>query len=121
MISFSKHDPSFLMMCPKYFIFLSFTVPLRVRLRCPAFASVYCNRPYQCSQELHFCCYFDIMALPDTLKICSYCRPLCQSHTYLSGTVNVSGNCRSQIHEGVYVLQGFLIYPDLTCSPCCCH
>src|SRR6218665_2165028 len=27
MISFSKRDPSFLMMCPKYFIFLSFTIP----------------------------------------------------------------------------------------------
>src|SRR6218665_117997 len=28
MTSFSKHDPSFLMMCPKYFIFLSFTIPI---------------------------------------------------------------------------------------------
>src|SRR6218665_2447360 len=61
------------------------------------------------------------MALPDPLKICSYCIRLCQSHPYLCGTVTVSGNCRSQIHEGVYLFQGFLIYPDLTCSPCCCH
>src|SRR6218665_92619 len=27
MISISKHDPSFLMICLKYFIFLSFTIP----------------------------------------------------------------------------------------------
>src|SRR6218665_1971166 len=40
MISFSKHDPSFLMMCPKYFIFLSFTVPSNF-LSTPAFSSTH--------------------------------------------------------------------------------
>src|SRR6218665_2192976 len=36
MIFFSKYDPSFLMMCPKYFIFLSFTIPSNF-LSTPAF------------------------------------------------------------------------------------
>src|SRR6218665_1801281 len=40
MISFSKHDPSFLMMCPKYFIFLSITIP-RNFLSTPAFSSTH--------------------------------------------------------------------------------
>src|SRR6218665_988229 len=40
MISFSKHDPSFLMMCPKYFIFLSFTIPSNF-LSTPAFSSTH--------------------------------------------------------------------------------
>src|SRR6218665_593063 len=156
MISFSKHDPSFLMMCPFFFPLLSlvtsfllllfpaptclfvfpstifalsflnissrrllFSSPhpsslssLRIRILQPAIP-MFSGAP--------FFCYFDIMALPDPLKICSYCIPICQSHPYLCGTVTVSGNCRSQIHEGVYLFQGFLIYPDLTCSPCCCH
>src|SRR6218665_2617275 len=40
MISFSKHDPSFLMMCPKYFIFLYFTIPSNF-LSTPAFSSTH--------------------------------------------------------------------------------
>src|SRR6218665_1421381 len=42
MISFSKHDPSFLMMwtCPKYFIFLSFTIPSNF-LSTPAFSNIH--------------------------------------------------------------------------------
>src|SRR6218665_4007523 len=40
MISFSKHDPSFLMMCPKNFIFLSFTIPSNF-LSTPAFSSTH--------------------------------------------------------------------------------
>src|SRR6218665_930204 len=37
---FFKHDPSFLMMCPKYFIFLSFTIPSNF-LPTPAFSSTH--------------------------------------------------------------------------------
>src|SRR6218665_3096976 len=40
MISSSKHNPSFLMMCPKYFIFLSFTIPSNF-LSTPAFSSTH--------------------------------------------------------------------------------
>src|SRR6218665_248505 len=37
---FSKHDPSFLMMCPNYFIFLSFTIPSNF-LSTPAFPNTH--------------------------------------------------------------------------------
>src|SRR6218665_3122115 len=36
----SKHDPSFLMMCPKHFIFLSFTIPSNF-LSTPAFSNTH--------------------------------------------------------------------------------
>src|SRR6218665_3071279 len=40
MISLYKHDPSFLIMCPKYFIFLSFTIPSNF-LSTPAFSNTH--------------------------------------------------------------------------------